>query len=141
MGCFGVAICAYGITKGILSALILVKIQKALQSETFVFGLKGCSLSPSFDFNLPLDIWFPSLFAPKGFCGIDVPMLHETIKLSFLQEQLIDFYSDGWYLVPALKFGSMAECSLFIFVCYSVGIIILFFAIFLQLLKGQIKFN
>lgn len=131
----GIGICIYALIKGILAALLLSKIQKAMQSETFIFGLKGCSLKPKFDFNLPLDVWIPSLFAPSGFCGIDTPMLNGIQTLSPLQEKLIALYANGWYLIPSLKFGTMAECALFIFVIYGVGIGILVLVNFTHFFK------
>ncbi|MBX7489892.1 disulfide bond formation protein B [Helicobacter turcicus] len=134
VGFFGTLICAYALIKGIIAALTLNGIQKALQSETFIFGLKGCSLSPKFDFNLPLDVWIPTLFAPSGFCGRDIPILEgiTNVQLSPLQEKFIALYYEGWYLIPALKFGTMAECALCIFVFYIVGITILFLVNFLK---------
>ncbi|MCI5968594.1 disulfide bond formation protein B [Helicobacter sp.] len=125
-GLFGIFICAYALARGVLAAFMLKGIQNALQSETFVFGLKGCSLNPKFDFNLPLDVWIPTLFAPSGFCGMDLPMLNRIQMLSPMQEWFVALYADGWYLIPTLKFGTMAECALFIFVVYGVGIGILF---------------
>lgn len=121
-GALGILICAYGIFRGIVAALTLQKIQKALESETVVFGLKGCSLSPKFDFSLPWDVWIPTLFAPRGFCGLDIPMLHGVTDLSALQERLVAFYMDGWYLIPMWKFGTMAECAFAILLVYCAGI-------------------
>lgn len=130
----GILICVYALIKGISAALVLDEIQQALQSETFVFGLKGCSLSPTFDFNLPLDSWIPQLFAPLGFCGYDVPIVGEA-PLSPLQEWLITLYSEGWYLIPTLKFGTMAQCAIGIFIFYVVVIAILFLVNFLKKVK------
>ncbi|TLD80617.1 disulfide bond formation protein B [Helicobacter sp. MIT 11-5569] len=130
-GLFGILICIYALIKGIVAALMLDKIQKALQSETMVFGLKGCSLYPKFDFNLPLDIWIPQLFAPYGFCGIETPMIN-GITLSPLQEKLVAFYSEGWYLIPVLKFGTMAQCAFGIFILYAILITLLFIDNFYQ---------
>ncbi|EEO25999.1 disulfide bond formation protein B [Helicobacter winghamensis] len=131
----GIAFCVYGLINGILAAFRLIGIQNALESETFIFGLKGCSLNPKFDFNLPLDTWLPSLFAPSGFCGVDFPVLNGIQNLSPLQEWWISLYANGWYLIPSLKFGTMAECALFIFVIYGVGIGILVLVNFTHFFK------
>ncbi|WP_299546924.1 disulfide bond formation protein B [uncultured Helicobacter sp.] len=131
----GIGICVYALIRGSSAAFSLIEIQKALKSETFIFGLNGCSLNPKFDFNLPLDVWMPKLFAPSGFCGIDTPMLNGIQTLLPLQEKLIALYAEGWYLIPMLKFGTMAECALFIFITYGVGIGILILVNFIDFFK------
>ena len=47
-------------------------------------------------------------------------MVPDGAALDVLQRYFIDIYSDGWYLVPSIKFINMAQCTLLGFgVCYS----------------------
>ncbi len=122
--CGGIVIC-YALVRGITFSLTLENIHKALQSEAVMFGFKGCSLTPQYDFGLLWHVWIPQVFRPSGFCGVDVPMVGEAL-LSPLQKSLIEFYSAGWYLIPAFKLGSMAQCAFAIFVCYALLALCLF---------------
>ncbi|MDY3112879.1 MAG: disulfide bond formation protein B [Helicobacter sp.] len=128
----GILIITYAIFRGISFTLILYKIQTALKSDSFAFGVKGCSLAPSFDFNLPLDSWIPSLFKPQAYCGYDAPILPQGVVLSPLQEKLISNFGDGFYLIPSLKIGSLAECAFILFIIFGVAVAYL-------LLKNCIK--
>lgn len=60
---------------------------------------------------------FPTLFKPTGECGFTAPIVPFDANLGSLQSWFINLYSeaDGWYLIPSIKFGSMAECTLIIF--------------------------
>ena len=111
----GAIVILYALVRGITAAFTLNTIHTALKTGN-VFGLKGCSLEPKFDFNLPLDTWIPQLFRPLGFCGYDMP--YANMELSPFQEWFIAFYANGWYVIPSLEFGSMAQCALVIFVLY-----------------------
>lgn len=111
----GVIVILYALVRGIVAARTLNTIHIALK-EGIGFGLKGCALEPQFDFNLPLDTWIPQLFRPLGFCGYDMPYV--TIELSAFREWFIALYAEGWYVIPSLEFGSMAQCALVIFVLY-----------------------
>lgn len=115
---FGVIVALYAIIRGLSFALTLEKIHRALQSDSIVFGIKGCSLEPHFDFGLKLHQILPSIFKPFAYCGYDAPLVPQGVVLSTLQEKLIALYAQGWYVIPSLKFGSMAECAFVLFVLY-----------------------
>ena len=60
-------------------------------------------------------------FLPTGDCGYDNPVVPDGAALDALQRYFIDIYSDGWYLVPFIKFMNMAQCTLLGFgVCFIV---------------------
>lgn len=111
----GYILAFYGAIRGVMFSLTLDKIHKAINGDEF-FGVQGCSLIPHFDFNLPLHIWLPALFSPSGDCGIDAPIVPSDVILQGFQKAFVEFYSDGWYLIPSLQFGSMAQCCLFAFI-------------------------
>ncbi|RAX53187.1 disulfide bond formation protein B [Helicobacter sp. 16-1353] len=107
----------YGIIKGLMFSVKLNAIHKAVHSDD-PFGVQGCSAEPTFPFGLPLDAWFPDWFKPTGDCGYDNPIVPEGVELSSLQQWLVDFYSEGWYLVPKYHFMNMAQaCGLAYGVC------------------------
>ena len=64
------ALAFFGAVRGVMFSVKLNGIHHAAHSEDAIFGVQGCSTVPSFDFGLPLDKWFPSLFAPTGDCGL-----------------------------------------------------------------------
>lgn len=80
------------------------------------FGVQGCSTSPNFPLGLPLDKWFPDWFLPTGDCGFDNPIVPEGVELSGLQQWFVEFYQDGWYLIPSMHFINMAQACLFAFI-------------------------
>lgn len=121
----GVIVILYALVRGIVAARTLNTIHIALK-EGIVFGLKGCSLEPQFDFNLPLDTWIPQLFRPLGFCGYDMPYVN--MELSPFREWFIALYVEGWYVIPSLELGSMAQCALIIFVLYGLVLSVLMVA-------------
>lgn len=121
----GVIVILYALVRGIVAARTLNTIHIALK-EGIVFGLKGCSLEPQFDFNLPLDTWIPQLFRPLGFCGYDMPYVN--MELSPFREWFIALYAEGWYVIPSLELGSMAQCVLIIFVLYGLVLSVLMVA-------------
>lgn len=121
----GVIVILYALVRGIVAARTLNTIHIALK-EGIVFGLKGCSLEPQFDFNLPLDTWIPQLFRPLGFCGYDMPYVN--MELSLFREWFIALYAEGWYVIPSLELGSMAQCALIIFVLYGLVLSVLMVA-------------
>ena len=61
---------------------------------------------------------FPTLFKPTGECGFTAPIVPFDANLGSLQSWFIQLYSeaDGWYLIPSIKFGTMAECTFIAFV-------------------------
>jgi disulfide bond formation protein DsbB len=111
----GYILAFWGIVQGIGYSLKLNAIHKAVHSDN-PFGVQGCSAEPVFPFNLPLDKWFPDWFKPTGDCGYDNPIVPMDADLSSLRQWLVDFYADGWYLLPSYHFINMAQACLFAFV-------------------------
>ncbi len=105
----------FGAIRGVMFSVKLNGIHHATHSEDAMFGVQGCSTVPNFDFGLPLDKWFPSLFAPTGDCGFDYSTAPSDLVLEGFQKWLVELYADGWYLVPSAQFGNMAECCLLAF--------------------------
>lgn len=114
-------ICAYLVSLyGLIFTMIcswkLIRIHAAVHSDdpSAMFGIQGCSTDPSFPFSLPLAKWAPSWFKPTGDCGYDSPMPGADVQLSSLQQFFVDLYneSDGWYLIPQIKFMDMAQCCM-----------------------------
>ncbi|MDR1460288.1 MAG: protein-disulfide oxidoreductase DsbI [Campylobacteraceae bacterium] len=111
----GYILAFWGIIQGIGYSLKLNAVHKAVHSDN-PFGVQGCSAEPTFPFNLPLDRWFPDWFKPTGDCGYDNPIVPMDANLSSLQQWLVDFYEEGWYLVPSHHFINMAQACLFAFI-------------------------
>jgi len=108
----------WGIIQGIMYSIKLNTIHHAAHGDD-PFGVQGCSAEPSFPLGLPLDSWFPDWFLPTGACGFDNPIPPEGVEFSGLQQWLIDFYSEGWYLIPSMHLVNMAQACLFAFiVCF-----------------------
>ena len=113
------ALSFWGAILGIMYSLKLDKIHKAARGDD-PFGVQGCLIQPRYPFNLPLHEWAFDWFLPTGDCGYDNPVVPDGAALDALQRYFIDIYSDGWYLVPSIKFINMAQCTLLGFgVCYS----------------------
>jgi disulfide bond formation protein DsbB len=110
----GYLLAFFGVIKGLGYCLVLNNIHRAVRSDD-PFGVQGCSLEPSFPFGLPLDQWFPAWFKATGDCGFDSPIVPDDATLSGLQQWLVDFYADGWYLWPATHFLNMAQVCLVVF--------------------------
>ena len=87
----------YGCIYGIMCSVKLQSIHAAIHSDDLdaMFGMQGCSL-------------------PTGDCGYDNSDVPLGTVLSPLQESIINMYNDagGWYLIPPMKFMSMAQCCL-----------------------------
>ena len=109
----------YGIYR-IICSVKLSDIHHAIHSDDLdaLFGMQGCSLEPHYPFGLPLEKWAPDWFLPTGDCGYDNSDVPMGTVLSPLQESIIQMYSDagGWYLIPSMKFMSMAQCCLLGFI-------------------------
>lgn len=134
----GFLVAFYGSIRGIIYSAFLLKVHRALNSSVFsdssefvesseeieevIFGLQGCSMKPRFDFGLPLDEWLPSVFAPTGDCGQDFALPPSDMVLAPLREYFIEAYSQGWYLLPSVKFGTMAECCL---LAFGIGLVLI----------------
>ena len=106
----------YGCIYGIMCSAKLQSIHAAIHSDDLdaMFGMQGCSLQPYYPFGLPLEKWAPDWFLPTGDCGYDNSAVPLGTVLSPLQESIINMYNDagGWYLIPPMKFMSMAQCCL-----------------------------
>lgn len=111
----GYILAFYGIIKGIGYSVKLNAIHHAVHGDD-PFGVQGCSTDAKFPFGLPLDEWFPDWFQPTGDCGYDNPIVPDGVELSGLQQWLVDFYADGWYLLPSHHFINMAQACWFAFV-------------------------
>lgn len=111
----GYALAFWGIIQGIGYSATLHKIHESVHGDD-PFGVQGCAAEPTFPFNLPLDKWSADWFLPTGDCGYDNPIVPEGVELSWLQEVLVNFYSEGWYLIPSMKLINMAQACWFAFV-------------------------
>ena len=119
------ALSFYGAILGIMYSLKLDKIHKAARGDD-PFGVQGCLILPHYPFNLALHEWAPDWFLPTGDCGYDNPVVPDGAALDALQRYFIDIYSDGWYLMPSIKFMNMPQCTLLGFgVCFIVLAIML----------------
>lgn len=83
-------------------------------------GVNNCSVheaSAAFPSWLPMDKILPALFKVTGVCGDTAPFAYGK-HLTSIQKYFIDQYlaADGWYLVPSMKFGSVAGCSIVFFI-------------------------
>ena len=115
----GYALAIYGAVYGFRCSWKLDGIHHAVHSDdpSAMFGMQGCSTDPHYPLGLPLEKWAPGWFKPTGDCGYDLAVVPDGTKLSAAQEWLINLYnsSDSWYLVPPLKFMSMAQCCMLAF--------------------------
>lgn len=109
----------YGAIYGIMCSVKLSNIHQAIHGDDpdALFGMQGCSTEPHYPFGLPLEKWAPDWFLPTGDCGYDNSDVPLGTVLSPLQESIINMYNDagGWYLIPPMKFMSMAQCCLLAF--------------------------
>ena len=126
----GFVITIYGLVYTIICSVKLIGIHDAVHSDDpeAMFGMQGCSTEPHFPFGLPLEKWAPDWFLPTGDCGYDNSDVPLGTVLSPLQESIIQMYSDagGWYLIPSMKFMSMAQCCLLGFAVALLIYVILF---------------
>jgi disulfide bond formation protein DsbB len=104
----------WGAIQGIGYSLKLDKIHTAAHGDD-PFGVQGCNPEPTFPFKMPLDSWFPDWFKPTGDCGYDNPIVPDDAVLSSMQQMIVDFYKDGWYLWPPSHFMNMAQACLITF--------------------------
>lgn len=105
----------YGVIYGIINSIKLIKIHAIVRSDD-IFGFSGCLVEPDFPFSLPLANLYPSMFKPTGDCGFDNPIIPHNANLDQIQIFFTNLYSDGWYLIPSLYFGNMAQCTLLVYV-------------------------
>ena len=116
----GYGLALWGIVYGIGVALKLDRIHHAVHSDN-PFGVQGCSTDPVFPLGLPLDRWSAEWFKPTGDCGYDNPIVPDGTQLSAIQQWLVDFYAEGWYLWPKSHFMNMAQATLIVYaVCLAV---------------------
>jgi disulfide bond formation protein DsbB len=114
----------YGAVTGIMYSLKLNKIHQAVHDPDGLFGAQGCSASPQIPLGLPLEKWAPEWFCPTGDCGFDAPIVPEGAPLDGVQTWFTDTYvaSEGWYLIPSLKFLNMAQAC---FLAFSLVLVVL----------------
>ncbi|MDR3346480.1 MAG: protein-disulfide oxidoreductase DsbI [Campylobacteraceae bacterium] len=127
----GYVLAFWGVWQGIVYSGKLNAIHKAVRADD-PFGVQGCSAEPTFPFNMPLDRWFSDWFKPTGDCGYDNPIVPDDAVLSSLQQWFVDFYSEGWYLLPEYHFINMAQACLFAFVLCLVLLSIMFVCFILK---------
>jgi len=114
----GYALGFWGAIQGIGYSIKLNAIHKVAHGD-YPFGVQGCSAEPTFPFGLPLDRWFPDWFKPTGDCGYDNPIVPSDAELSSLQQWFVNFYSEGWYLIPKYHFMNMAQaCLIAYLICF-----------------------
>lgn len=129
----------YGCIRGIAFCVKLNAIHHAAHSEDAMFGVQGCSMEAKYDFGLPLDKWLPSLFEPTGDCGFDYSTPPVGIELEGFRKAFVEFYQDGWYLIPSMQFGNMAQCCLFAFVvCIAILAVMCFSWLYVRFAKKSI---
>lgn len=110
---------------GIIFSTKLNTIKEMIQNnkEIDISNISGCAVSPAINLNTTSQSSImPNLFDATGGCGYDSPVVPPDTALSDLQNYFVNLYSDGWYLVPSAKFGSMASCTTF---AYSLTIFLL----------------
>jgi disulfide bond formation protein DsbB len=116
----GYGLALWGVIYGIGVALKLDRIHHAVHGDN-PFGVQGCSTDPVFPLGLPLDRWSAEWFKPTGDCGYDNPIVPDGTQLSAIQQWLVDFYAEGWYLWPKSHFMNMAQATLIVYaVCLAV---------------------
>jgi putative protein-disulfide oxidoreductase len=134
----GYILAIWGSIQGIIYSIKLARIHAAVHGDD-LFGVQGCSTEPHYPFGLPLDKIAPDWFLPTGDCGYDSPIVPDGVILSDVQKNLVDLYSDGWYLLPSIKFMSMADCTL---IGFSISLaILLVMGIGKIITFSKVKFN
>ena len=125
----GLVVSVYGAVYGLMCSFKLSSIHHAIHGDDMeaVFGRQGCSLEPKYPFGLPLEKWAPDWFLPTGDCGYDTAVVPDGTVLSSAQQFLINMYNsaDSWYLIPAWKFMSMAQCCILAFGVALVMVVVL----------------
>ena len=125
----GLVVSVYGAVYGLMCSFKLSSIHHAIHGDDMeaVFGMQGCSLEPKYPFGLPLEKWAPDWFLPTGDCGYDTAVVSDGTVLSSAQQFLINMYNsaDSWYLIPAWKFMSMAQCCILAFGVALVMVVVL----------------
>lgn len=115
----GLGLSVWGCIYGLMCSVKLQTIHHAVHSDSLdaLFGMQGCSLVPHYPFDIPLAQWAPSWFQPTGDCGYDLAVVPDGETISAAQKFFIDMYNsaDSWYLIPRLKFMSMAQCCILAF--------------------------
>ncbi|MCZ6117537.1 protein-disulfide oxidoreductase DsbI [Campylobacter ureolyticus] len=129
----------YGAIIGIGYSVKLRAIHKAVHSDDpfAMMGMQGCSTDPSFPFGLPLAKWAPDWFQPTGDCGYDAPIIPDGVTLNSIQEFFTNLYSEGWYLIPSMKFADMATCTLLAYIVAFALLAVMFICWIINLLKAK----
>lgn len=127
----------YGCVIGFGFCITLNNIHEAVHNADAFGGVQGCREIPIYPFALPLHEIAPSWFLPTGDCGLDNPIVPEDAyaTLSSIQQFFVGteagdfedgFYSNGWYLIPSIKFMNMAIACLLCFICCFVALSVMF---------------
>ncbi|MBS5793063.1 MAG: protein-disulfide oxidoreductase DsbI [Sutterella sp.] len=136
----GLVVSVYGAVYGLMCSFKLSSIHHAIHGDDMeaVFGMQGCSLEPKYPFGLALEKWAPDWFLPTGDCGYDTAVVPDGTVLSSAQQFLINMYNsaDSWYLIPAWKFMSMAQCCILAFGVALVMVVVLTGASFWKRFKA-----
>ena len=132
----GYVLAFWGIARGIVFCIKLNAIHKAVHGDD-PFGVQGCSAEPTFDFGLPLAKWFPDWFLPTGDCGYDNPIVPDGTVLSSLQQWFVNFYNEGWYLIPKYHFMNMAQACLLAYLVCLVCLGAMFVCWILRIVKNK----
>lgn len=128
LGFFSYLFCLISCGIGLSTALDLNNVYEAIKSGN-IFAFRPCKIHPEFIFGIKFDKYFPEFFNGFGECGFDTPILPNGFEPSSLQAFFIDFYKDGFFVIPSLNFINMPLGSGLVF--------IMFFA----LLFGSLIFN
>lgn len=140
----------YGVIVGIDYALTLNSIYEAIESANPFGASVSCKKIPTFPFDLPLHLWFPTWFTPIGECGLDMPYvpLDSPSELSSIQQFFIGsadssysdgLYSKGWKLIPSLDFMNMATFCLVYFIV--VGLLLVWLLLSFIKKQGLLAFD
>ncbi|CAM4039847.1 protein-disulfide oxidoreductase DsbI [Campylobacter armoricus] len=138
----------WGIWLGIEYCILLNTIHEVVHSENPFGGVDGCREIPLYPFNLALHEWLPGWFLPTGECGMDTPVVPEEAygTLNAFQKFFVGtppdledgLYSNGWYLIPSIKFMNMAIACLIAFCCCLVALGFMFIGYILSNSKARI---
>ena len=84
----------------------------------------NCLSAPASPFAAPLDSLLPELFRPASCTG--TPSFPAGTALSDVQSFFGGFYSEGFYLVPSIKFADAAQCAQVAFAAFAAVLAVMF---------------
>lgn len=112
----------YGTISGIFFSYKLNAIHKAIKQNNLIEAQQGCSNDSSLILNMPINE-MSTIFKPSGKCGYDSPIVPTGAELDTIQQWLINFYANGWYLIPKYQFINMAQMCMIVFLIVLLTII------------------